>query len=130
MYIKKFFEWLPSKKNINESIHSSPFVSEGEIWWVHFGVNVGSEIDGKGSRFSRPALIYKKLARHFYLIIPTTTAIKEGSWYVKFTHKQKEMCVCLHQIRVVDYRRLTDKLGEIDGSDSLRIKEAFNKLYN
>ncbi|MBI2097456.1 MAG: hypothetical protein HYT46_00770 [Candidatus Vogelbacteria bacterium] len=52
-------------------------------------------------------IIFKKLAHGFYFVIPT----------------------CLHQARTIDYRRLSSRLGQIDGHDFQKIKEAFAKLY-
>ncbi|TSC75262.1 MAG: mRNA interferase, partial [Parcubacteria group bacterium Gr01-1014_33] len=111
------------------AVHSAPLVSEREIWWVSIGENVGSEIDGKSKLFSRPVIIFKKLAHGFYLVIPTTTQPRKGSWYVAFRQQGKDMIACLHQVRTIDYRRLSSKLGRIDGNDFTRIQEGFWKLY-
>ena len=97
---------------------------------VSIGENVGSEIDGKSSLFSRPAIIYKKLSHSFYLIIPTTTKERIGSWYVPFTQGETNMVACLQQIRTVDYRRLSSKLGTLDNKDLESIKSGFRKLYS
>lgn len=93
------------------------------------GENVGSEINGKSNLFSRPVIILKKLSHTFYFVIPTTTQIRKGSWYIPFTQKNKEMCACLHQVRTIDYRRLSSKLGTIDDTDFTQIKEGFSSLY-
>ena len=93
------------------------------------GENIGSEINGKSNLYSRPAIILKKLSHSFYLIVPTTTQNREGSWYVKISLNQKNTYACLHQIRTIDYRRLSTRLGQIDGDDFKTVKEAFNKLY-
>jgi len=55
--------------------------------------------------------------------------LKEGSWYVEITQEGKYMYVCLHQIRAIDYRRLSSRLGQIDSDDFDRIKAAFLELY-
>lgn len=115
MFKKRFNEWILLKEKIHERNYNAPYVSEGEIWWASVGENVGSEIDGKSSLFSRPVLIYKKLSHHFYFVVPTTTKDKTGSWYVQFKHRGKKMVACLQQSRSMDYRRLSSKLGEMDG---------------
>ena len=109
--IKKFLEWIKLKTKLNNLASDPPIVHERELWWVSFGENIGSEMDGKSSLFSRPGLILKKLSRGFYLVAPTTTKIKEGSWYLTINHGGKDMCVCLHQIRTIDYRRLSSLMG-------------------
>ena len=39
------------------------------------------------------------------------------------------MNVCLHQIRTIEYRRLSSRLGTIDESDFERVVESFHALY-
>jgi len=93
------------------------------------GENVGSEINGKSGLFSRPVVIYKKLAHGFYFVIPTTTQDRTGSWFIPFRQQEKAMAACLNQARAIDYRRLSSKLGTIDDEDFGRVKAGFQKLY-
>ena len=127
--VKQFTEWFGRKERLHNQQHKPPFVSDGDIWWVCFGENIGSEINGKSIYFSRPAVILKKLSHGFYFVIPTSTQDKTGSWFVSFKQGGKPMVACLHQARAVDYRRLTTKLGTIDDDDKKRVKEAFLNLY-
>lgn len=126
---KHFPEWNERKIVLDANSHKAPYVSTGDIWWVSMGANIGSEIDGKSELFSRPAIVYKKLAHGFHFVIPTTSQQKEGSWYVGFRHKGKDMYVCLHQARAIDYRRFSSKLGSLDDQDLERIGFGFRKLY-
>ena len=66
--MKKFLEWIGLKERLHSTDHKPPFVSERDMWWISFGENVGSEMNGKSERFSRPALILKKLAHGVYVI--------------------------------------------------------------
>lgn len=127
--VKNFWEWIGLKEKLHAIAHKPPLVSRGDIWWVSIGENVGSEINGKSTLFSRPVIIFKKLAHGFYFIVPTTTQIREGSWYVKFRHHERDMVACLHQARVVDYRRLSTKIGTLDDEDFARIRKGFSSLY-
>ena len=68
--IKKFINWIRVKERLHDIESKAPLVTEGEIWWVSIGENVGSEINGKSRLFSRPAIIFKKLAHGFYFVIP------------------------------------------------------------
>ena len=129
MYIKRFLEWIGLKERMHSKICKAPYVSEGEIWWVSIGENVGSEINGKSDMFSRPVIIFRKLAHDFYFVIPTTTQDRVGSWYVSFRQGGVSGTACLHQARSLDYRRLWSKLGELDDVDFMRVKEGFGKLY-
>jgi len=127
--MKDFITWMPKKIKINNLNHKPPYVSEGDIWWVSIGENIGSEIDEKSDLFSRPVIIYKKLAHGFYLVIPTSTKNKSGTWYVSYKHKGIDNVACLHQVRTIDYRRVLSKLGTLDDSDFVRIQNGFNSLY-
>lgn len=127
--MKKFLEWIGIKERLHEEKHDPPFVSEREIWWVSIGENVGSEVNGKSALFSRPAIIFKKLAHGFYFVIPTTTQERKGSWYVPFRQKNKAMVACLHQVRAIDHKRLSSRPGTFDGEDLIRIKQGFDALY-
>ena len=129
MDIKNFLQWFGLKQKLHETTSVPPLVSQRDLWWASFGENVGSEINGKSRLFSRPAIVFKKLSHGFYLVIPTTSVKKEGSWYVHFVHQGKDMYACLHQIRVIDYRRLSTKLGKMEEADFDRVLEGFKKLY-
>jgi len=127
--MKRFLEWIGLKEKIHGSAHRPPFVSEGDIWWTAIGENVGSEINGKSAQFSRPVIILKKLAHGFYFVIPTTTKVRDGSWYVPFRHQERDMVACLHQARALDYRRLSSKLGTMDDADLGHVRSGFASLY-
>lgn len=127
--IKQFIKWIGLKEKLHEKNVKPPFVSEGDMWWVSLGENVGSEINGKSDLFTRPGVIFKKLSHGFYFVIPTTTQEKKGSWFVEFFHKGKRAFACLHQARAVDHRRIFSKLGTLDDEDFKRIRQGFNDLY-
>jgi mRNA interferase MazF len=129
MHIKKFLEWIGLKEKLHSIAHAAPHVSEGEIWWASIGENIGTEINGKSLLFSRPVIIFRKLTHGFYFVIPVTTQIRRGTWYVEFNQRDKEMTACLHHARSIDYRRLSTRLGELDENDCSKIKDAFRKLY-
>ncbi|OHA67970.1 MAG: hypothetical protein A3C82_02920 [Candidatus Wildermuthbacteria bacterium RIFCSPHIGHO2_02_FULL_47_12] len=129
LIIKRFLEWIGLKERLHNQAHKPPLVSEGDLWWVSVGENIGSEINGKSALFSRPAVILKKLTHSFYFIVPTTTQRKEGSWFVAFRHAGRDVVACLHQARAIDYRRLSTKLGTVDDEDYRRIVRGFEKLY-
>ncbi|MDP3661459.1 MAG: type II toxin-antitoxin system PemK/MazF family toxin [bacterium] len=127
--LKRFLEWIGLKEKLHSIKAQPPLVKERDLWWVSFGENVGSEINGKSRLFSRPSLILKKLSRGFFLVAPSTSQKKEGTWYVPITQENKTMYICLHQVRTIDYRRLSTRLGQIDGDDFQRVADAFWRLY-
>ena len=127
--IKRFLQWIALKEQLHTTAHQPPFVSERDLWWASIGENVGSEMNGKSDRFSRPVLILKKLAHGFYLVVPTTTQPRTGSWYVHVRMRDQGEYVCLNQMRTVDYRRLSSKLGQIDTDDFDKVRNGFRQLY-
>ena len=98
--VNRFFEWIGLKEKLHRSDHKPPFVSERDLWGASLGQNVGSEVNGKSDRFSRPVLIMRKLAHGFYLVAPTTTKLRERTWYVHVRLGNQDEYVCLNQIRM------------------------------
>jgi mRNA-degrading endonuclease toxin of MazEF toxin-antitoxin module len=127
--MKRFLEWIGLKEKLHEVTAGPPLVRERDLWWVSFGENVGSEMNGKSKLFSRPGLVLKKLSHGFFLVAPTTSKPHTGTWYVKIHFADRDMYVCLHQMRAIDYRRLSTRIGQIDGDDFDRAKNGFWKLY-
>ena len=95
--VNRFFQWIGLKQKLHQGTQAPPLVSAGDIWWASIGENVGSEINGKSRLFSRPVIIFKKLAHGFYFVIPTTTKSKVGSWFVPFRQAYRRMVASLHQ---------------------------------
>ena len=128
--IKKFAEWIGLKERLHKTFRRPPHFREGEVWWCCVGENVGSEINGKSNKFSRPVVIFKKLSVGTFLGIPTTSQSKQGTWYVGLNLKSDLTVAILSQIRVFDYKRLTDKIGQLEGAEYKRLKTGFRKLYS
>lgn len=127
--IKRFLEWIRIKEKLHTGDYTYPNVKEGEIWWASIGDNIGGEINGKGKDFTRPVYIYHKFSNDFYLIIPTSSKMKIGSWFVTIKQKQQEVSLYMHQLRVIDSRRLSTKIYEVGDLDKLRIYYTFLTLY-
>ena len=125
---KHFTEWIGLKEKLHFG-NSAPRISEGDIWWCGLGENVGIEINGKSSRFSRPVLIMKKLSHQGFMGIPLTSREKTGSWYAKFEFLGKDEYAAVCQARVISSSRLYSKMGQIPKSDLDIVKTAFHKLY-
>jgi mRNA interferase MazF len=129
MEISEFDQWNEVQKALEQKERQG-FFKERQIWWCAIGRNIGWEIYGKGSLFSRPVLIYKKLSQDIFLGLPLSTQVKKGgSWYIKISHRGQNITVLLNQARVFDKKRLLDRYGEINDKDFLRIKDSFSLLY-
>jgi mRNA interferase MazF len=125
---KDFLKWSAKKSIIND-ISQPPFFHEREIWFCHLGVNVGFEEDGKGDDFMRPILIFRKFSRDILWGFPLTKTKKEKSYYFRFSFKPRiESVAILSQIRLIDARRLSYKMGEIADHDFLLLNQKFKAL--
>lgn len=127
--VKRFLIWIRLKEKLHNNKRRPPLISEGDIWWVSLGENVGQEINGKSFLFSRPMLVFKKLSRETFLGIPTTSQSRAGSWYVPITYGEYTVTVILSQVRVLDARRLSTKLGQLDEADFEKVKTGFAGLF-
>ena len=126
--MEDFKQW----NNVKTELHlhgRKPKISQGQIWWAGVGKNIGNEMNGKNERFSRPILIYKKLASDKFMAIPITSQKREGSWYVTFMQNGKHEVAIIGEARTMNTRRLYRMIGEIDDTDYKRIREGFTKLY-
>lgn len=96
--------------------------------WCYAGVNIGSEEDGKGKKFTRPALILKTFGDCLVLVVFTTSQIKTGKYYYPLVIGGIEVCAILNQIRVVDRRRIRDYVDEITDDELKKIRLAVVNL--
>lgn len=126
--MKDFDKWNILKKNIdNKEINL--YFKEREVWFCYFGCNVGFEQDGKGDNFLRPVLVLKKFNKRIFLCIPLTTKIKNMKYYYKFILNNKDNCVIISQIKLMDSKRLFTKIGKISDIDFLNIKNILKQMF-
>lgn len=122
--------WFPIKeRKHNTSPRKIPRITEGEVWWVAVGENVGVEINGKSEYYSRPVLIFKKLSHLGFMGIPLTIQEHSGSWYVNFRFQSKEVYAALSQAKTFSSARLYTRLGQVAEDDMATIKKGFCSLY-
>jgi len=69
--IELFKNWFHLKINLWHK-EKQLFFKEKELWWCSVGVNLGEEIFGKGVKFTRPVLIFKKFTSNSFLGLPIT----------------------------------------------------------
>ena len=125
---KDFDKWTVVKKQCQDSLHRLQF-KERDVWWCKLGVNVGDEQDGKGDLFLRPVLVIKKFNKNVFVGLPLSTVIKDNnSFYHKFKFKGKDQSVIISQIKLIDSKRLSHKLGAIYQKDFEEIKEKSKHL--
>src|SRR5437764_359964 len=119
---KDFDGWNIQKKKAHARNGRALF-KERDVWWCSLGANVGDEQDGKGRFFSRPVLVLKKFNAHIFLGLPLSTIIKENRFYHKLHFKGIDQCVVLSQIRLIDAKRLENRMGDLPSHEFEKIKE-------
>ena len=127
-FINEIKKWIELKINLWTKKDRVVF-KQGEIWWCSLGFNLGEEIFGKGEKFTRPVLIFKKFTSNSFLGLPLTTHGKKGSWYVEITIHSEKRWIMLNQARVLDKKRLTNRIGVLDDNDFEKVKEKFIEFY-
>ena len=129
---KDFIKWNKIKSKLNERQYKPPKVKEGDVYWFSFGLNIGSEIDGKGNNLDRPGLIYKIISKTSYLIIPLTTSEHyKSKWNldVMNANDNKKSKLCFNEIRRMDFRRMKNFIFSLKNEDMLIIEKKFIDLY-
>ena len=99
IYHKQHLQWTKVKQKLDVSADNI-YIRAGEIRWVSIGVNIGSEIDGKGSSFTRPCLILHVIGSSLALVIPFTSQKKANTQF--YQHVQLghfDSYLCLSQMR-------------------------------
>ena len=125
---KDFTKWHTAKEKIDKSSRRI-FFHEREVWWCSLGVNVGFEQDGKGDKFARPILVFKKFNNEVFWALPLSTKIKGGKFYqlVNLNDNIPRVAI-ISQLRLFDAKRLVDKMGVISEDNYQEIQKAVTSL--
>lgn len=127
--MKKDFQIWHDKKAVIDEKSDRLFFHEREIWFTHPGTNIGFEQDGKGELFGRPVIIFRKFNNLVFWAVPLTTRTKTGRYYVTINLDDgvNRMAI-LSQLRLVDAKRIYQKIGVIDEKTHKELKERIVKL--
>jgi mRNA-degrading endonuclease toxin of MazEF toxin-antitoxin module len=131
MYVTKedFDNWNSKLKYIQFTERQKKS-SEGEIWWCSLGINIGTEQNGTGHSLARPVLILKKIDRKSCYIVPLTTSTLNKKYRIGIGKiHDKDAKVLMDQIRVIDSKRLIEKITDIDPCMFLYVRETARKLF-
>ena len=124
-YRKDFDSWNIFKQTLEK--RGSLLFKRGDIRWCHLGINVGHEQDGGGETFARPVVVYKKINNYTCIIIPLTTR-KPRHGEVSIQINGQTAVFLIHQIRLIDSKRLNIKIGEIDIETHARMQKAVHRI--
>ena len=125
---KDFDGWNSRKKNIH-SDNKNRFCRARQIWWCLLGLNVGFEQDGAGENHERPVLILKSFSAQTCLVVPLTTSIHTHPMRIPIGNVDGEPAsVIMSQIRVIDTKRLINRIGYLDKEKFEIIRKVANNL--
>jgi len=125
---KDFDKWNEAKKRTHAELPRRYTVRE--IWWCRLGVNVGSEQDGNGRSFLRPIVIIRSFGPETCVVIPLTTSERLHPLRVPVGDiQEKKASALLSQMRVIDTRRLVEKVGFLDKIIFAQLRKAVRKLF-
>ncbi len=127
--IENFKEWLFYKFKIN-NLTRKHIIKQGEVYWCSLGVNVGDEQNGKGLHFRRPVLVFKKFNNNIFLGIPLSTKSKDNKYYITITIKDIVQSAIISQIRIIDTKRLDEKIGYISKKDFEKVQSEFISMIS
>lgn len=128
MFIKNFKKWFNLKPTIHCLNKKHIYFKQRDIWWCHFGLNIGYETDGKGNTFTRPILIVNKLSSAMLFGVPLSTKDKKGTWFVPITFQERELIAVIGQPKTFHINRLAKKMGQLDESDFYNVTKNLQEL--
>jgi mRNA interferase MazF len=125
---KDFFGWMKIKKQVHERTRA-PYFGVGQIWWCSLGVNVGTEQDGKGTRYLRPVVVLTKFNEHSCVVVPVTGRERSGRYYIALGDVTgRPSSAILSQLRLIDSKRLLQKIGSISREKHAQLKKVVTAI--
>ena len=104
------------------------FVARGDVHLASLEPTLGSEI-----RKTRPCLIVSpdELNRHLRtaIVAPMTTAGRAYPWRVPCRFQRRSGFVAVDQVRTVDTRRLTRRLGRLGADTVTEVLQALREMF-
>ncbi len=119
-----FNEWNNLKQEIQDK-EITINIKEKNIYFLSLGQNIGTESYGKGDKFLRPVIVFKKLGKNYFLGIPLTSKVKDGNYYFTFNRKNgKKNTAMLNQMKTFDAKRVVSFGGKISNNiyENLKVK--------
>lgn len=120
--------WNENKKLINKNCFNK-FYHPKDIWWCYLGLNIGHEQNGSEKNYERPVLILKGFNKNVCLIVPLTTSKNKSKFKIRIgVVDKKEAQAIISQIRLIDTKRLINKICSLDENTFNKIKKAIKEL--
>lgn len=124
---KDFDSWNEVKRKIDTE--QSRFYKTREIWWCRFGVNIGTEQNGRGRNFLRPIIVLRGFSPEACLVVPLTTSNKKHSLRIPVgIIGGKEASANISQLRVLDTRRFVERIGVLEKQIFMDMRKTVREL--
>lgn len=116
------------RKTLVDGREDTPNFQESQIWRAAVGLNVGTEMAGRGQRFWRPVLIVRKFNHNLFYGVPLTTRNKTSPYQIPVMLKGVERFVIISQLRTLDAKRLEQYMADLSPGDFEKVLLALRKL--
>ena len=127
--MKDFNDWNTKKIKI-DGFTDFQHPKEKEIWWCRVGVNIGTEVYGKGTEYTRPVLVINSEGAENCICIPLSSKVKNAKYScIVKTGDDKLHTVMMYQIRSIDKRRLKEKVYTLSDEEYAKVGTYFQKLW-
>ncbi|PIR40064.1 MAG: hypothetical protein COV33_01830 [Candidatus Zambryskibacteria bacterium CG10_big_fil_rev_8_21_14_0_10_34_34] len=124
---KDFDRWNEIKKKTESE--QSRLYTVREIWWCRLGLNVGTEQDGKGKLYLRPCIILRGFGPDACMVVPLTTSPRKHALRIPVGKiEEEEARANISQIRIIDTRRLVEKIGFLDKDIFTNLRKTTREL--
>ena len=125
---KEFDKWNEIKKLIHKEGMDKLYCAR-EVWWCSLGVNIGFEQDGTGGDNQRPVLILKGFSKHVCIVVPLTASTKKNPYHIAIGEIDgRNAFAIISQVRLVDTKRLVNKVSMVDVDLFNKIRKAIKDL--
>jgi mRNA interferase MazF len=120
-YEKCHDSWSVLKKIIDSREPVLSFM-EGEIWWCNIGVNVGSEIDGKGDQFTRLVAVVMKTSSTVFYALPLSSQKATFYYHMPLKCDGKISYAVLSQGFACSSKRLERRFGTLSKEELIKLR--------
>jgi len=104
------------------------FFKERDIFYLRAWKNVWFEQNWKWGNFSRPFLVLKKFNNETFWWVPLSSKTKEWKYYHNFILNNIPQTAIISQMRLIDSKRILDKIWMIDKINYDLIKQKIKNL--
>ncbi len=130
LYQDTYDEWNRLKKKLSKKKDKIKF-TQGNIYFMSVGHNIGGEVYGHDKLFLRPVLVYRKLSSDTFIGIPLTSEQKEGDYFFTFRYTKKTLSTALlNQMKVFDIKRTAYYDGYINIKDFTKLRDQVKEFVN